>query len=264
MLENDIVIGTSTKTETTNDANGANITKLTGQFKKIKSMKQLTAAVNAIQSYQPKDIHEKIVQRIYLYILEMHADRQWMFSKESIKTYSEADYQYKFWSYIFEQYLGRKQDVMLRCRGDTISESCKKIGKKFKLDLRLVLTPEEDIDLDSCTREMAKRATVKKIYKDKLKSTIATKCRLNSFVRAVPHIQARELPSVKMPILQVAGFQGQLSSILSQTSRQSKPTHLNSWLTKVVFEKEDDDSSSSDEDDDEEEEVELFQFLNSS
>ncbi|CAO0797949.1 unnamed protein product [Mucor circinelloides] len=54
-----------------------------------------------------------------------------------------------------------------------------------------------------------------------------------------------------------------ISSILSQTSRQSKPTHLNSWLTKVVFEKEDDDSSSSDEDDDEEEEVELFQFLNS-
>ncbi|KAL9549461.1 hypothetical protein MBANPS3_005189 [Mucor bainieri] len=111
MLENDIVIGTSTKTETTN---GANITKLTGQFKKIKSMKQLTAAVNAIQSYQHKGIHEKTGQRIYLYILEMHADRQWMFSKESIETYSEADYQYKFWSYIFEQYLGRKQDVMLR------------------------------------------------------------------------------------------------------------------------------------------------------
>ncbi|KAL7330758.1 hypothetical protein PS15p_205658 [Mucor circinelloides] len=151
---------------------------------------------------------------------------------------------------------------------------------------------------------MAKRATVKKIYKDKLKSTIATKCHLNSFVRAVPHIQARELPSVKMPILQIAGFQGQLSfiylskkkkkeytlqeaasfsfpqslkqirggaieslidslaaieemvdnlrkvyhdytssttndisSILSQTSRQSKPTHLNSWLTKVVLKK---------------------------
>jgi len=90
------------------------------------------------------------------------------------------------------------------------------------LDLRLVLTPEEDIDLDSCTREMAKRATVKKIYKDKLKSTIATKCRLNSFVRAVPHIQARELPSVKMPILQVAGFQGQLSFIYLSKKKKKK------------------------------------------
>ncbi|KAL7316576.1 hypothetical protein PS15m_005659 [Mucor circinelloides] len=68
LAENDIVIGTSTKTETTNGANGAHITKLTGQFKKIKSMKQLTTAVNAIQSYQPKNIHEKIVQRIYLYM----------------------------------------------------------------------------------------------------------------------------------------------------------------------------------------------------
>ncbi|CEP19923.1 hypothetical protein [Parasitella parasitica] len=263
LAENDIVIGTSIKTETTN---GADITKLTGQFKKIKSMKQLTTAFNAIHSYQPKDIHEKIVQKIYLYI------------------------------YIFEQYLGRKQNVMLRCRGDTISESCKKTGKKFKLDLRLVLTPEEDTDLDNCTGEVSKRATVKKIYKDKLKSTIATKCHLNSFVRAVPHIQVRELPSVKMPILQAVSFSfpqslkqirdgaieslidslaaieemvddlrkvyhdytssttNDISSILSQTSRQSKPTHLNSWLTKVVFEKEDDDSSSSDENDDEEEE----------
>lgn len=111
---------------------------------------------------------------------------------------------------------------LINSRGDTISESCKKIGKKFKLDLRLVLTPEEDIDLDSCTREMAKRATVKKIYKDKLKSTIATKCRLNSFVRAVPHIQARELPSVKMPILQVAGFQGQLSFIYLSKKKKKR------------------------------------------
>lgn len=113
---------------------------------------------------------------------------------------------------------------LINSRGDTISESCKKIGKKFKLDLRLVLTPEEDIDLDSCTREMAKRATVKKIYKDKLKSTIATKCRLNSFVRAVPHIQARELPSVKMPILQVAGFQGQLSFIYLSKKKKKEYT----------------------------------------
>lgn len=98
-------------------------------------------------------------------------------------------------------------------RGDTISESCKKIGKKFKLDLRLVLSPEDDIDFDNCTGEMTKKATVKKVYKDKLKSTITTKCHLNSFIRAVSHIQARELSSVKMPILQVAGFQGQLSCI---------------------------------------------------
>ncbi|KAL9549460.1 hypothetical protein MBANPS3_005188 [Mucor bainieri] len=86
---------------------------------------------------------------------------------------------------------------------DSIQNPIAYYTSSLKLDLRLVLTPEEDIGLDNCNGEMVKRATVKKIYKkDKLKSTTATKCHLSSFVRAVPHIQARELSSVKMPILQ--------------------------------------------------------------
>ncbi|KAF1803364.1 hypothetical protein FB192DRAFT_1456575 [Mucor lusitanicus] len=221
-------------------------------------MKHLNTVVNTIRSYHPKDMHEKI-----------------------------ADYQYKFWSFIFEQYLGRKQDVMLRW-GDTISESCKKIGKKFKLDLRLVLSPEDDIDFDNCTGEMTKKATVKKVYKDKLKSTITTKCHLNSFIRAVSHIQARELSSIAsflfpQSLKQIRGgdieslinslaaieemvdnlrkvyhdctssTSNDISSILSHISRQSKPTQINPWLTKVVFENQDDDSSSNEEDDDKEE-----------
>lgn len=79
--------------------------------------------------------------------------------------YSEADYQYKFWSYIFESFSGRKQDILLRW-GDTISDSCKKAGHKFKLDLRLMMIQNDENIVDSCTGEMAKKATVKKIYKD--------------------------------------------------------------------------------------------------
>ncbi|KAG1294133.1 hypothetical protein G6F60_006049 [Rhizopus arrhizus] len=67
-------------------------------------------------------MQEKVIQNIYLYILDMHVDRPWVFSKQFIEMYSEADYQYKFWSYIFESFLGRKQDIFLRW-GDTISGS---------------------------------------------------------------------------------------------------------------------------------------------
>lgn len=40
--------------------------------------------------------------------LDLHADRPWVFSKQFIEMYSEADYQYKFWSYIFESFLGTR------------------------------------------------------------------------------------------------------------------------------------------------------------
>ncbi|RCH90623.1 hypothetical protein CU097_000982 [Rhizopus azygosporus] len=98
-------------------------------------------------------------------------------------------------------------------RGDTISRSCKKAGQKFKLDLRLVMIQDDENTVDSCTGEMAKKATVKKIYKDKLKSTIASKCHLNTFIKQVPYIRAQDVPLIKMPIIQVAGFSGKLSVI---------------------------------------------------
>ncbi|ORE16358.1 hypothetical protein BCV71DRAFT_218151 [Rhizopus microsporus] len=72
---------------------------------------------------------------------------------------------------------------------------------------------DDENTVDSCTGEMAKKATVKKIYKDKLKSTIASKCHLNTFIKQVPYIRAQDVPLIKMPIIQVAGFSGKLSVI---------------------------------------------------
>lgn len=95
-------------------------------------------------------------------------------------------------------------------RGDAISSSCKKAGKKFKLDLRLVMVHDESI-VDGCTGEMVKKATAKKIYKDNPESTITTKCHLNAFTKDLPNICAKDVPLIKMPIIQVAGFNGKLS-----------------------------------------------------
>ncbi|PHZ07986.1 uncharacterized protein RHIMIDRAFT_82151 [Rhizopus microsporus ATCC 52813] len=227
--------------------------------------------------------------------LDMHVDRPWIFSKQFIEIYSEADYQYKFWSYIFELFLGRRQDVLLRW-GDTISGSCKKVGKKFKLDLRLVMIQDDENIVDGCTGEMAKKAT------------------------ELPYIRAQDVPLIKMPIIQIAGFNGKLSvislpkkkeykledifsfcfpkslkqietgslenlinflstvddmldnlrkiyhdnsssvandieNILTEVN-QKKKLNYNAWITKATFEKEDDDEDDEDDEDDDEEDDE--------
>lgn len=98
-------------------------------------------------------------------------------------------------------------------RGDSISDSCKKAGQKFKLYLRLVLIQDGDNTVDGCTEKMAKKVTVKKNYKDKLKSNFASKCHLNTFIKKIPYIRAQDVPLMKMPIIQIAGFNGILSAM---------------------------------------------------
>ncbi|KAI9024299.1 hypothetical protein CLU79DRAFT_844944 [Phycomyces nitens] len=186
----------------------------------VKTLTKLVDVVNTTKNYKPQNIQEKVIQNIYLY-LDMHMDRPWIFSKQFIEMYSEADYQYKFWSYIFESFLGRKQDVLLLW-GDTISDSCKKAGHKFKLDLRLVMIQNDENTVDGCTGEMAKKAAVKKIYKDKLKSVIASKCHLNTFLKEVPYIHAQDVPLIKIPIIQVAGFSGKLSVLSLPKKKEYK------------------------------------------
>lgn len=73
-----------------------------------------------------------------------------------------------------------------------------------------MIQDDENI-VDGCTGEMAKKATVKKIYKDKLKSTIVSKCHLYTFIKELPYIRAQDVPLIEMPIIQVAVFSGKLS-----------------------------------------------------
>jgi hypothetical protein len=108
-------------------------------------------------------------------------------------------------------------------RGDTISGNCKKAGQK------LVMIQDDENIVDSCTGEMAKKATVKKIYKDKLKSTIASKCHLNTFIMEVPYIRAQDVLLIKMPIIQVARFSGKLSVISLPKKKEYKLEDVSSF-----------------------------------
>lgn len=103
-----------------------------------------------------------------------------------------------------------------------MSARSKKVGHKFKLDLRLLLVDDE-ANIDGCTGELARKATIKKIYKDKLKSTVATICHLNALVQDMSFARASDVRLIKMPILQIAGFAGKLS-VLSLNRR--KEYHL--------------------------------------
>lgn len=209
LLKNNIVVDNN---KTSVDINkDKDIEKITAQFKKIKTINNLKNAINTVERYQPLSRQEKSIKGVYLFILSMHLDRPWLFDKQNIANYSKADFMYKFWAYVFELSLGYKHNVVLRW-DDTISTSCKKAGHKMKLDLRLVFVEEDGPAIDTCTGEMARKASMKKVYKDKLKSTIATKCHLNTFLKGVPFIRPKDVPLVKMPILQIAGFSGRLSS----------------------------------------------------
>lgn len=114
-------------------------------------------------------------------------------------------------------------------RSDTISGSCKKAGQKFKLDLRLVMIQDDENIVDSCTGEMDKKATVKKIYGDNLKFTIASKCNLNTFIKEVPYIRAQDVPLIKITIIQVAGFCGELSVISLSKKKENKLEDVSSF-----------------------------------
>jgi hypothetical protein len=42
-----------------------------------------------------------------------HVEKSWMFAKESLDMYSEQDFSIKFWSGLFETYIGRQKDILL-------------------------------------------------------------------------------------------------------------------------------------------------------
>lgn len=207
MLKNNIVVNDCKSSININKEH--NIKKISAQFKKIKTMNHLKNVVNAVERYQPLSLQEKSIKSVYLFILTMHLDRPWLFYQQNTANYSEADYIYKFWAYVFKLSLDYKPNVVLRW-GDTISTSCKKAGRKLKLDLKLVFVEENVHAVDTCTGEMAKKATVEKIYRDKLKSTIATKWHLNTILKKVPFVRPKDVPMLKMPILQIAGFSRKL------------------------------------------------------
>ncbi|GAA5803636.1 hypothetical protein HPULCUR_009119 [Helicostylum pulchrum] len=90
--------------------------------------------------------------------------------------------------------------------GDTISKPCKDNNLRFKADICIVVMSHNEYIVDGTTAEVAKKATPKKLFTDKLKSVLGTKCHLNNFLQTIPFIPAKEIKNVVFPIVQIMGF----------------------------------------------------------
>lgn len=82
---------------------------------------------------------------------------------------------------------------------------CKSESLKFKLDLHIIVMNDEEVVVDGMTAEVAKKATKRKLYGDKLKSILASKCHINNFLQTVSYITADEIKKLKFPIMQIMG-----------------------------------------------------------
>ena len=96
--------------------------------------------------------------------------------------------------------------VILHNRGDTLSVDCKSVDLKYRLDLRII-TDTEKGPIEVTTGEFAstKKITEGKLYNDKLKSVLISKCHLNSILKKMEFIPENQVRKVNMPILQIMG-----------------------------------------------------------
>lgn len=75
----------------------------------------------------------------------------------------------------------------------------------MKLDFRLVLGPSK-VQFDTSTGKFARQPTPRKLYKDRLKSTIVAKATINDILKN-SSLTIDDLHSLKIPIIQVMGFE---------------------------------------------------------
>jgi hypothetical protein len=96
--------------------------------------------------------------------------------------------------------------VILHSRGDTLSVDCKSVDLNYRLDLRII-TDSEKGPIKITTGEFAstKKITEEKLYNDKLKSVLISKCHLNSILKKMEFIPENQIRKVNMPILQIMG-----------------------------------------------------------
>lgn len=76
----------------------------------------------------------------------------------------------------------------------------------------MAMSPDENI-VDGATAEAAKKATPKKLFMDKLKTVLGTKCHLNNFLGTIPFIPAKDIKSVVLPVIQIMGFDVQVYTL---------------------------------------------------
>ncbi|KAG1504427.1 hypothetical protein G6F47_001796 [Rhizopus delemar] len=156
--------------------------------------------------YKPKNDIERNVLNIYKYVVEQHVFRSFMFRQSYINSCSEQSLNIKYRSYLFASFFGRNKDVFLQW-GETKAVDCTRAALDFKLDLRIIVNIEQEKH-EVATAELAKpRSTIEsKLFNDKLKLVLVTKCHLNSVLKTMPYIPKSKVKDVKVPIVQIIGL----------------------------------------------------------
>ncbi|KAL4212926.1 hypothetical protein AB4K20DRAFT_1974552 [Rhizopus microsporus] len=96
---------------------------------------------------------------------------------------SEMSTTTKYWSPILESYFAG---------GDTSSINCKILNLNYKLDLYMVAGTERG-PVEAAIGDFASdKATKRKLYHDKLKSVLASKCHLNALIEKLNFLSAAE------------------------------------------------------------------------
>ncbi|KAI7863152.1 hypothetical protein BDF14DRAFT_1973317 [Spinellus fusiger] len=158
-----------------------------------------------IDIYKANSPRERAIKDVYKHITQQHAHKGHMLSDEYFSQCSELSTITKYWSPIFESYLGEKRRVFIQW-GDTLSIDCKNSNLNYKLDLRLI-TDTEKGPIEAVTGEFASTKTTLggKLYSDKLKSVLTSKCHLNALLKKLNYLPQSQVKNVHIPILQIMG-----------------------------------------------------------
>lgn len=99
-------------------------------------------------------------------------------------------------------------------RGDTVSTSCKESNLAFKLDIRMI-AEKDGTEVDVMNGEVASVSLSNrgKYYKDALKLALSAKQHLNTIISSLHSLTPKELPSIKLPIVQIMGMSCHISCI---------------------------------------------------
>lgn len=96
-----------------------------------------------------------------------------------------------------------------------MSQACKSKNLRFKLDLKLLVWKEDAAIFDGGTGEVARTATPRKLFSDRLKSVLATKCHLNHFLESATYLDEAIVTQIKFPVVQMMGLDAHLCTLRS-------------------------------------------------
>lgn len=98
--------------------------------------------------------------------------------------------------------------------GDTISSSCKESKLAFKLDIRLI-SEKDEAEFDVVNGEVASvsRSNRGKYYQDTLKLALSAKQHLNAIISSLHSLTPKELPNIKLLIVQIMGMNCHISCL---------------------------------------------------